>query len=140
MVKPDDYLKRYRDRYRILRGEDGIWCLKTRRLPRGGTEFEVYVYSDTHLAACLPPKAARSLVGRYSDAFIVHQDADDAMVLLFEESRLDELAEALRLRTRRQVSDNERRRLAEMSGKHSEAGLAKLAERRWHLSESGQSA
>ena len=51
--------------------------------------------------------------------FKVHQDADDATVLLFEESKLDELADALKLRRKRRVSEAELRRLAKMSAEHS---------------------
>ena len=120
MNKPDDYLRReYGDRYLARKGEEGIWNLQTRHKPRDGTLFEVYDYSDTQLAACLPSQAARHLLGRYPGVFKVHQDADDATVLLFEESKLDELADALKLRRKRRVSEAELRRLAKMSAEHS---------------------
>jgi hypothetical protein len=118
--KPDDYLRReYGDRFRVRKGEDGIWNLQTRHKPKDGTLFEVYDYSDTHLAACLPTQAAKHLLRQYPETFTVHQDADDGVVLLFEEGRLRELADALKLRRKKQISEDERRRLAEMSIEHS---------------------
>jgi hypothetical protein len=113
MTKPDDYLKRYRDRFRVKRGPDGVWNLQTRHRPREGAEFEVYDFSDTVLAACLPPRTARSLLKRFPDAFTLGQDADDAIVLLFPESRLDELARPLQLRTRHRLTEEERQEKAE---------------------------
>ena len=120
MTKADNYLKQtYGKRYRVRKGEDGIWNLTTRHRPKDGTEFEVYDHSDTHLAACLPPQAARGLLRRFPDAFTLVQDASDAGVVAFEESRLDELADALKLRRRKQVSEKERERLRQMGRKHS---------------------
>ena len=90
------------------KGEDGIWDLQTQHKPRGGVLFEVYDYSDTHLAACLPMRVARRLPRECPGSFTVQQDADDSIVLLFEESRLDELAGALKLRRPRSLSDEQR--------------------------------
>jgi len=141
MMKSKDYLLRqYGNRYRAAKDEDGIWNLETRHKPRHGTTYEVYDYSDDLLAACLPPQAARHVLKQHPGVFRVHQDADDGMVLVLEEKRLDELADALKLRRRKQVSEGERQRLAELSRQHSGAGLAKLAERRRHLSGSKQTA
>lgn len=119
MTKPDDYLKRYRDRYWVAKGEDGCWNIQMKRKPREGTVFEVYVHSDTHLAACLPPQTARSLLKRFPEAFTLVQDTADAGVLAFEEERLEELADVLKVRRRRRVSDEERERLRQMGRKHS---------------------
>jgi hypothetical protein len=140
MQKRPDYLKRYADRYRLVRREDGVWYILTLRPDAEGMTYDVYGHSDEMLAACLPPRAANHLLKRYPGTFTAHQDADDAMVLLFKESLLDELADGLKLRRKKQISEDERQRLAELSGEHSEAGLVKLAERRRHLSESRQTA
>ena len=114
MNKPDDYLRlRYGDRYRAVKGEDGIWNLATRHKPSHGTLFEVFDFSDEELAACLPPQTARSLMRRFPDTFRLVQDSDDAGVLVFEESGLDELADALKLRRRRRLSEEERRKKTE---------------------------
>ena len=114
MKKPKDYLLRqYGDKYRAAKGEDGIWNLETRHKPRHGTTYEVYDYSDTHLAACLPPQTARSLLKRFPGVFALVQDADDAGVLVFEEGLLDELADALQLRRRPRLSQKQKQERAE---------------------------
>ena len=139
MEKTDDYLKRYRDRYRVKKAEDGVWNILTHHKPRYGMTYDVYVYSDTHLAVLLPPKTVNRLLRENPDVFTLHQDAEDAedaVVLLFPEDRLHDLADVLKLRRRRRISEAERRRLAELSRKHSEEGLRKLAERRRDLSRS----
>ena len=140
MTKKPDYLKRYADRYRLTRREDGIWYILTRYPDRGGMTYDVYDYTDTHLAACLPPQAGRNLLKQYPDVFTVHQDAADALVLLFEEERLHELADVLRLRRKKRVSRAERQRLAALSREHSGKGLRRLSEMRGGLSKDEQTA
>ena len=112
----NDYLRRYEDRYRVSRGEDGVTYIQTRYQARDGMTFDVYAFSGTHLAACLPPLAGASLLNRMPDVFALHQDAEDAKVLLFPEERLDEVAGALKLRRRREgrtLSGKEREKLTE---------------------------
>ena len=111
MTKRSDYLKRYADRYRLTRREDGIWYILTGHADRGGMSFDVYDFSDTHLAACLPPGAARSLLKRFPQVFTVHQDASDGVVLLFPEEMLHELADVLKLRRRRRLSEEHKAKL-----------------------------
>ena len=113
MTKRPDYLKRYSDRYRLIRREDGIHYILTRHPDRGGMTYDVYDYSDTHLAACLPPRAGSNLLKQYPDTFTVHQDAADALVLLFEEERLHDLADVLRLKRRRRLSEQQKRQQVE---------------------------
>ena len=112
-TKADDHLTRYRDRYRTVKREDGISYLLTRYRDRDGMSYDVYDYSDTHLAACLPPQAGRNLLRAHPGTFALHQDAEDAVVLLFPEGRLDDLADMLRLRKRRRLSETQRRLSAE---------------------------
>ena len=112
MIKPDDYLKRYGDIYRVAKSEDGIWQIETTHKARQGLTFDVYVYSDTHLAVLLPPMAAKHLLKRRPGVFTVHQDADDGVVLLFAEEVLPELADALKLRRKRRLSEMHRQKLA----------------------------
>ena len=120
MTKRPDYLKRYSDRYRLVRREDGIWHILTRYPDHKlGMTYDVYDYDEDRLAACLPPGAARGLLKRLPEVFTVHQGASDAVVLLFEESKLHELSDVLRLRRKKQVSEAERQRLAEMSQAYS---------------------
>ena len=65
MLKPTDRLRKYRDLYRLTRREDGIWYLLTRYPDDGhGMTFDVYEFSDTHQAACLPPQTGASLLKR----------------------------------------------------------------------------
>ena len=110
MRRREDYLRRqYGDRYRTVKRDDGIHYLETLYRARDGMTYDVYDYSDTHLAACLPPRAGRQLLRRYPGVFRVHQDADDGMVLVFQENRLDELAEALKLKRRKKLSQEQRR-------------------------------
>ena len=102
MTKPDDYLKRqYGDLYRAVVGEDRIWNLATRHKPRHRTLFEVFDYSDEELAVCLPPRTARRLLREHPGTFTVSQDADDGMILRFDEVKLHELADVLKLRRKR---------------------------------------
>ena len=108
-TKSDDHLTRYRDRYRAAKREDGISYLLTRYPDRDGMSFDVHDHSDTHLAACLPSKAGRRLLREYPDIFTLHQDAEDGVVMLFEEGRLHDLADALRLRRRRRLSGEQKR-------------------------------
>ena len=140
MTKIPDYLRRYADRYRLTRREDGIRYILTRFPDRNGVTYDVYDYSDTHLAACLPPQAGRHLLKQFPGVFTVHQDAGDGIVLLFEEGRLHELAEALRLRRKKQISKAERQRLAALSHEHSAKGLRRLSELKRALSEDEQTA
>jgi len=101
LTKPDNYLKRYADKYRVSKGEDGIWQIQTTHKARDGLTFDVYDYSDTLLAVLLPPVAARHLLKRRPGIFTIHQDAGDGTVLLFEEEMLEELADDLKLRKKR---------------------------------------
>ncbi len=106
-IKPYDYLRRYGDRYRLVKLEDGIWYIEITHRAREGMTYDVYDYSDELLAACLPQRTARGLLGRYPEAFTIHQDADDAIVLLFCEKLLHEMADALKLRRRRKLTDEQ---------------------------------
>lgn len=126
---PLDDLKRYASTYRPFRADDGTWELAT-RFPTSdaGLIYTVYRYSDTHLAALIPPKAGHSLARRFPRLFTVHQIAIDGVVLLFAEGSLDQVADGLKIRRRRQTSDAERARLAGLSAEHSEDGLRAIAE------------
>ena len=118
MLKPADHLRKHRDRYRLTKREDGIWYLLTGHRNRYGMTYDVYDHSDTHLAACLPPRIANRLLREHPDVFTLHQDAEDAKVLLFLEDRLHEMADVLRLRYKRRMSEAERQRVSEMGKKH----------------------
>jgi hypothetical protein len=111
----DDYLKCYADLYRVTKSADGVWCIATSHHARGGLTYDICVHSDGVLAACLPPKSAGSLMRKYGETFTIHQDAEDATVLLFEETRLHEMADVLRLRRRRKLSESHRKTLVESS-------------------------
>jgi len=115
-TKSDDHLTRYRDRYRTVKRKDGISCLLTRYPDRDGMSYDVYDHSDMHLAACLPPQAGRRLVRAHPGTFALHQDAEDAVVLLFPEDRLHDLADMLNLRRKRRISEAERQRLLAIGG------------------------
>ncbi len=119
MTKSADHLKRYADKYKVTKAADGIWQIQTTHAPKNGLAFDVYDYSDTLLAVLLPPVAAKYLLKRRPGVFTVHQDAGDGTVLLFDEKLLHDLAEDLKLRKKRHVTDAERMRLAEMSRRHS---------------------
>ena len=99
-----------------MKREDGISYLLTRYPDRDGMSYDVYDHSDTHLAACLPPQAGRKLLRAHPETFTLHQDAEDAVVLLFEEARLDALAGLLNLRRKRRISETERQRLRTIGG------------------------
>jgi len=118
LTKLDDYLKRYAEKYRAAKAADGIWQIQTAHRPRNGLTFDVYDYSDTHLAVLLPPLSARNLLQKHPGVFAIHQDAEDAIVLLFEESHLRELADVLKLRCRRKLSESHKNKLVESSAQY----------------------
>jgi hypothetical protein len=136
LQKSDDYLIRYAHRFRVEKSEDGILQIRTTHRSRDGMTFDIYSHSETHLAAMLPPQTGRNLIRRHPDTFIVQQDAVDAIVLLFPEDMLDNLAADLRLRRKRQTSEEERQRLAEMSRRFSP--LRKNVESKKVISQSGK--
>ena len=112
MTKRPNHLKRYADRYRVTRREDGVWYILTRYPDHKlGMTYDVYDYDDTRLAACLPPGAARSLLKRFPEAFTEHQKGLDGTVLLFEENKLHDLADVLKLRRRRRLSEEHKAKL-----------------------------
>ena len=113
MCKAQNHLRRYADRYRLERYEDGLHYIQTLHRPRDGMTFDVYDFNDTHLAACLPPQAGRNLLKTHPSDFTLRQDAEDGVVLLLPEDRLHDLADALRLRKRRRLSEKQRRLSAE---------------------------
>ena len=104
-----EYLKSYATQYRVVKREDGNLYIQTLYPDREGMTFDVYQYSETHLAACLPPRAAGALMKCYPEMLRVHQIADDAIVLIFQDFELDLLAEPLKLRKRRKISVQQRR-------------------------------
>ena len=82
-TRTDKYLTRYADRYRVRIREDGCAYIQTRFKPDPwGMTYEVYVYNDELIAACLPPRTARSLMKRFPGRFRKHQEAEDGVVLL----------------------------------------------------------
>ena len=99
----------YDGRFWVCRQIDGNYIIQTRYPERDGLTFDVYDFSDTHLAVCLPPRAASALLVKHPDVFRNHQEADDATVLLFHEGKLENLAGALKVRRRRKLSDQQKR-------------------------------
>jgi len=132
MNKAFDYLEQeYGNLYRTIRREDAIHYILTNHKDKDGLTFDVYDYSDELLAACLPPQAARKIMQKHPGTFTVHQDASDGMVLLFDESLLHELADSLRIRRKRRISEEERKRLARVgfkSARHTTMRRSKQAE------------
>jgi len=98
MENRNDFTDRYGPRYVVETYDDGITYLQTHHPDRNGITYDVYRYSCTHLAACLPPKAAIHCRKKHPEHFTIHQNAQDAIVLCFEESMLHELAGILRIR------------------------------------------
>ena len=131
---PNYLLKTY-PQYKSKRYDDGICYIQTRfKGPEfGSLTFDVYVYSDTYLAACVPPRTGTSLLNRFPEKFKLHQDAQDGKILLFREEHLHELAGLLKLWRRKQISDTERERLAHLSRTHSQKGLRMISESRRSL-------
>ncbi len=85
---PNYLLKTY-PQYKSKRYDDGICYIQTRfKGPEfGSLTFDVYVYSDTYLAACVPPRTGTSLLNRFPEKFKLHQDAQDGKILLFREEQ-----------------------------------------------------
>ena len=117
MNKPKDYLrKQYSDRYIVRRDACGDYNIQTRFKPHPeyGTMYDVYLFDDERLAACVPPRTGRRIAGDFPDIVEVYGEGIDCVVLLFSERELDALADRLRLRRRKRVSEKERQRLAEI--------------------------
>ena len=118
MTKSADHLKRYADKYKVTKAADGIWQIQTTHAPKNGLAFDVYDYSDTLLAVLLPPVAAKYLLKRRPGVFTIHQDAGDGVVLLFAEELLHELADDLKLRKKRKLSEENRQKLAASNARY----------------------
>lgn len=113
MVKPKDYLKKYADRYRTLKDE----CEDVNILTRfpdhpEGIRYDIYLYSDTHLAALIPPRAAAHILKKFPNTELV-QDASDGRVVIFPEEQLYQMADALKLRRKRRLSTKQIEKLVE---------------------------
>ena len=108
------------DRYRTTQREDGIWYILTRHKPDAetGLEYDVYVYNDELLAACLPRTWAKTCMRTRSGVFTVHQEGTNGMVLLFKEELLHGLAQRLKLWKRRKLSEARRAKLVEVGAAH----------------------
>ena len=109
MGRKKDHIRKYVTQYRVVKRGDGNLYIQTLYPDRDGMTFDIYQHSDTHLAACLPPRAAGALMKCYPEMLRVHQIADDAIVLIFQDFELDLLAEPLKLRKRRKISVQQRR-------------------------------
>jgi len=104
MTMHPEYLKKYGKLYRTTRADDGIWSIRTRHKTREGIEGDVVVYDSTRLCAFLPPQAGRRLVKDMPEIFSMSQEGEDAVVVLFPEDRLEEVADRLRVRRRPQYT------------------------------------
>ena len=93
MTKKPTHLMQNSTRYRTSTYPDRVCYIQTLREGEEGMTYDVYDFSDTRLAACLPPRSAKSLLKRFPRVFKVHQNGEDAMVLLFPEDRLKSLAD-----------------------------------------------
>lgn len=127
MEKPTDYLKRYSDQYRVVKCEDGTWEIRTHHKDRDGIAFTVYLYSDTHLAVMLPVRTGLRLSREMPEVFRIHQHAEDGVSLVFEEEKLADVADALKLWRRIRISEELRERKREFGRKYAEQGRANLA-------------
>lgn len=65
------------------------------------------------LAALLPPRMANNLLSDNPEVFRLHQNAEDAKVLLFPEEELDRFADRLKLRRRKRLSEENKVRATE---------------------------
>ena len=129
MKKPIDYLKLYGDRFYLTRLEDRTVEIRT-KFKVADTRRDwcsVYLFSDTHLGVILPRRVGYRLQREMPDTFKVHQDADDGVAMLFEESRLQDLTDTLKLRRRRRPMTPEQEE--HLSGVRQE-GLRRLSEMR----------
>ena len=109
----NDYLRKYADRYRLAKGADGIWNIRSSHKTGDGVECDVFQHSATHLGALLPPVKARKVVREHPETFTLHQLGEDAGIVLFAEAALPEVAEMLHLRRRTQLSAEEKAKRGE---------------------------
>ena len=105
MTKPIDYLRTYASKFFVTRLEDRTVEIRTKfSIPDTRRDWcSVYLFSDTHLGVILPRRVGHRLAREMPDIFTIHQDAEDGVALLFQEDRLDDLVDVLKLRRRRRA-------------------------------------
>lgn len=114
-----DVKEEFGNDYIITQYEDGIDYIQTLHKPNSdGFPFDVYAYSDTHLAACLPPNSASQLLDQYPEVFSRHQSGGDATILIFEVEQLEKFADKLRLRKRKRLPEAQRKKCVKRLKKH----------------------
>jgi hypothetical protein len=69
--------------------------------------YQVYEFGPGILRAIMPLKKSKNLDNQFSFLTVL-QKADDCWLLTFPEERLDEVADAMKLRRRRRLSSTER--------------------------------
>jgi hypothetical protein len=110
MRKPGTHLKRYAHLYRVKRDECGDYNIQTRirskRAPE--LEFDIWLYSDTHLACWVPTmRRARTLQKKYPGVSI-EGGCNEAVEICFPETELHNLAGALQAVRRRRQTPKQR--------------------------------
>lgn len=120
--KLQNFKNRYGGRYRlgVDKAEDGSTLgyyirtkFKPERKPEDGEfPYSVWAYSDTCLAALVPSRTGKVICQDYKYV-TQHLLSDEGMVVLFPADKLAELADALKLRRRRKLSPEQRRRTAD---------------------------
>ena len=110
MNKHKNYLAKYRDdpyRFIVRKDECGDYNIQLRTKPSlvFRTVYDIYLYSDNHLAAVVPPLNGKYLVKDFP--FLkVYGEGDDGTILLFPEENLNdrEFVRRLRIKRRRKLS------------------------------------
>jgi hypothetical protein len=84
-----------------------------------GARGHVFPWDEKRLAASTNTSGAMARRLKALPYVQVHQDGSDGVSVIFPADRLNEVAELLRLRRRRVISQEERQRLAALSKEHS---------------------
>ena len=83
-----------------------------------GSRGHVYAWDAERLAASTDTTGSTARKLRELSFVHVWQDGTDGLTVLFPPNQLDEVAALLKLRRRRRVSDEERKRLADIGRSH----------------------
>jgi hypothetical protein len=102
----NNYVRQFRDRYRVRRGEDGIWEIPC-------IYGDIEPYSLTELCCYQEFKSAKginNLKRKLPGYCTFTQEGSSEIVFRFPNERLDEIAKIVKARTPRKLSPEQRNR------------------------------
>jgi len=145
-MKSLDYLKKYSEKYRLisipefkkinnqivkfsLRGEQEV-CLKTKFKHTSKIEpnfYHIWVLDDKNLCANVPVRAGIKILREYPQFFKKRYDTTEHFELIFAEKNLDKVDTVLKIRKKKQLSEETKQKLrdraTEMRGKTTQKSI-----------------